>query len=41
MSKPTELTETPAAFMTTPGGYADWLAELKTRIHTVQQRALR
>src|SRR5690606_11177944 len=22
-----------------PSGYADWLAELKTRIHTAQQRA--
>ena len=39
MSKPTEPTETPAALIATPAGYADWLAELKTRIHTVQQRA--
>ena len=39
MSKPTELTETPAALISTPAGYADWLAELKTRIHTAQQRA--
>ena len=23
-----------------PEGYADWLAELKTRIHTAQQRAV-
>ncbi len=29
----------PAALMETPGGYADWLADLKTRIHTAQQRA--
>lgn len=39
MSKPTEPTETPAALIATPAGYADWLAELKTRIHTAQQRA--
>jgi predicted nuclease of restriction endonuclease-like (RecB) superfamily len=32
MSKPTSLTEAPE-------GYADWLAELKTRIHSAQQRA--
>jgi len=30
---------TPVALMEPPGGYADWLAELKTRIHTAQQRA--
>lgn len=29
----------PAALMKMPGGYADWLADLKTRIHTAQQRA--
>lgn len=29
----------PAALSATPAGYADWLAELKTRIHTAQQRA--
>lgn len=29
----------PASLVTTPAGYADWLAELKTRIHTAQQRA--
>ena len=39
MSQPTEPTETPAALIATPAGYADWLAELKTRIHTAQQRA--
>ncbi len=31
--------ETPAALTAAPAGYADWLAELKTRIHTAQQRA--
>ena len=30
----------PAALMETPGGYADWLADLKTRIHSAQQRAM-
>ena len=30
---------TPAALIETPSGYADWLAELKHRIHTAQQRA--
>lgn len=29
----------PAALMQTPAGYADWLVDLKTRIHTAQQRA--
>lgn len=29
----------PAALIEPPIGYADWLAELKTRIHTAQQRA--
>lgn len=29
----------PVALAQVPGGYADWLAELKTRIHTAQQRA--
>ena len=32
--------DTPAALIETPGGYADWLADLKLRIHTAQQRAL-
>ncbi len=27
------------AKITEPEGYADWLVELKTRIHTAQQRA--
>ena len=29
----------PVALMDPPQGYADWLAELKTRIHSAQQRA--
>ncbi len=29
----------PPAFIDTPAGYADWLTELKIRIHTAQQRA--
>jgi predicted nuclease of restriction endonuclease-like (RecB) superfamily len=31
--------DTPPALTATPTGYADWLADLKTRIHTAQQRA--
>lgn len=31
--------ETPPALTPTPAGYADWLTELKARIHTAQQRA--
>ena len=34
-----EHPDTPVALITAPTGYADWLAELKTRIHTAQQRA--
>jgi len=34
-----EQTDTPAALIEPPSGYAAWLAELKTRIHTAQQRA--
>lgn len=29
----------PASIMSPPAGYTDWLADLKTRIHTAQQRA--
>lgn len=29
----------PASLIQVPAGYADWLSELKTRIHTAQQRA--
>ena len=31
--------DSPVALAAPPTGYADWLAELKTRIHTAQQRA--
>ena len=33
------MTEPPASLTAPPTGYADWLAELKGRIHTAQQRA--
>lgn len=33
------MTEPPASLIPPPTGYTDWLAELKTRIHTAQQRA--
>lgn len=33
------MTEHPASLIPPPTGYTDWLAELKTRIHTAQQRA--
>lgn len=33
------MTDQPISLTPTPAGYADWLAELKTRIHTAQQRA--
>lgn len=33
------MSDQPASFLPTPAGYADWLLELKTRIHTAQQRA--
>ncbi|WP_313311618.1 PDDEXK nuclease domain-containing protein [Pulveribacter sp.] len=33
------MAERPVALTPPPGGYAEWLAELKTRIHTAQQRA--
>lgn len=32
-------TDNPPALTEPPKGYADWLADLKTRIHTAQQRA--
>jgi predicted nuclease of restriction endonuclease-like (RecB) superfamily len=35
MSKP----DKPISLTTPPAGYADWLGELKTRIHSAQQRA--
>lgn len=33
------MDDRPAGLMPTPAGYADWLAELKGRIHAAQQRA--
>jgi predicted nuclease of restriction endonuclease-like (RecB) superfamily len=33
------MTPRPASLTTPPAAYADWLAELKTRIHSAQQRA--
>jgi predicted nuclease of restriction endonuclease-like (RecB) superfamily len=33
------VTDQPASFAPTPGGYADWLLDLKSRIHAAQQRA--
>ena len=35
----TAIPDTPPALTPSPAGYADWLAELKSRIHTAQQRA--
>jgi predicted nuclease of restriction endonuclease-like (RecB) superfamily len=34
-----KLSQTPPSLTTPPTGYAEWLAELKTRIHSAQQRA--
>lgn len=33
------MSDQPASLSTTPTGYADWLLDLKTRIHTARQRA--
>jgi hypothetical protein len=33
------MKEQAIALTPTPAGYSDWLAELKTRIHSAQQRA--
>ena len=33
------MSDKPVALTKSPEGYADWLAELKNRIHTAQQRA--
>lgn len=33
------MSDKPAQLTSPPAGYADWLAELKARIHTAQQRA--
>jgi predicted nuclease of restriction endonuclease-like (RecB) superfamily len=34
-----DFSDAPVSLATPPAGYADWLAELKSRIHTAQQRA--
>lgn len=39
MTKSIEKNDPPVALIEPPKGYADWLVELKTRIHTAQQRA--
>ena len=33
------MDEAPPRLASPPEGYADWLTELKTRIHSAQQRA--
>jgi len=33
------MTDQPVSFIPTPPGYADWLPNLKSHIHTAQQRA--
>ncbi len=33
------MSDSPVSLTLPPAGYADWLADLKTRIHTAQQRA--
>ena len=33
------MNDQPVSLTPPPQGYAEWLAELKTRIHTTQQRA--
>lgn len=33
------MNETPPSFVSPPEGYANWLADLKSRIHSAQQRA--
>lgn len=33
------MTDKPVSLTSAPQGYADWLADLKGRIHTAQQRA--
>jgi len=39
MNSGNAMTEKPAALTTPPPGYPDWLADLKQRIHSAQQRA--
>jgi len=33
------MNDKPASLIPPPEGYADWLADLKTRIHSAQQRS--
>ena len=33
------MSDEPISLSTSPEGYADWLAELKSRIHSAQQQA--
>ena len=33
------MSDQPVSLAPTPEGYADWLGDLKTRIHSAQQRA--
>ena len=33
------MTDRPVSLTPPPAGYADWLAELKARIHNAEQRA--
>ena len=33
------MTDQPVSLTPTPAGYAEWLLDLKSRIHTAQQRA--
>lgn len=33
------MSDRPASFIAVPEGYAAWLQDLKTRIHSAQQRA--
>ena len=33
------MSDTPPTLLPAPAGYADWLRELKARIHSAQQRA--
>ena len=33
------MSDTPVSLISVPGGYAEWLTDLKSRIHTAQQRA--
>ena len=38
-ARPAPVPEPPPGLVPPPEGYADWLADLKSRIHTAQQRA--